>query len=129
MSETRIRALGANPGVVRAPMYTRESAAPTEGAFILVRPDLGAEDAAILGRAAALVLTRAGLTGDGAIMARALAKPCIAGASMIRMQGSKISVVSAPVEGAPDTEFEEGVMARIDGKTGEIVIDPTHEDP
>jgi len=122
MTQLRIRALGANPGAASGPLYTRESAIPAAGEFILVRPDLGAEDAAILGRAKALVLTRSGLTGDGAIMARALGKPCIAGASMIRMQGSRISVVSGPVEGAPVTDFEEGVMAQIDGKTGEIVL-------
>ncbi len=125
MNELKIRALGANPGNVRAPLYIRDSALPAGTPFILIRQELGAEDAAILGRCAAVILTRSGLTGDGAIMARALGKPCVVSAAAIRLQSTSIGVVldDAPVGEPSMTTFAEGIMGSIDGKTGDIVLE------
>jgi len=126
MNDVVIRALGANPGSARGALVSSQesvkSALESQAApFILVRPDLGPEDASLLGSAAAVILTRSGLTGDGAIMARALGKPCVVSASMIRLRSGRLSVLLER-DGAPATavEFDEGVLGSIDGRTGEI---------
>lgn len=107
-----LRGLGASAGSARGPLSLGMGAMP-DGA-VLVQRDGGAEDADNIRRAAALVFTHAGLTGDGAIMARALGKPCVVGVSgmlvferdgFIEVAGKRIAV---------------GAELSIDGTSGEI---------
>src|ERR1700733_12225871 len=78
---------GARPGRATGPVAFSTPAAiafAEKGTpAVLVRAEASAEDAAGVRAAVALVTTRAGITGDGAIIARALGKPCIASCSEV----------------------------------------------
>ncbi|MFO0664801.1 MAG: PEP-utilizing enzyme [Polyangiaceae bacterium] len=109
-----IRGLGASRGEAKGPLSLGVGPVP-DGAVLLQR-DAGAEDADNIRRAAALVFTRAGLTGDGAIMARALGKPCVVGLDglvlferegFIEVGGQRIAV---------------GTELTVNGSSGEITL-------
>ena len=78
-----VRGIGASAGQAEGPLSLGIGQVP-EGAILVLR-DGGAEDADNIRRAAALVFTHAGLTGDGAIMARSLGKPCVVGINGLRL--------------------------------------------
>jgi pyruvate,orthophosphate dikinase len=71
------------------------------------------DDADALRAAAGIVTVRGGLTGEAAVMARALSKPCIA-------SGSAMTLTESEVRGGGAT-IRPGDAITLDGKTGLIV--------
>ena len=109
-----VKGLGASAGEAVGPLSL--GASPMPDGAILVQRDGGAEDADNIRRAAALVFTRAGLTGDGAIMARALGKPCVVGISGLTVYEREGFVELAGQRIAIGTEL------RVNGSSGEVTF-------
>ena len=111
---------GASPGRATGPAAFSTPAAiafAEKGTpAILVRAEASAEDAAGVRVAAALVTTRAGITGDGAIIARALGKPCLAScAEVVVVAAHKRLTVR-------DVTVYEGQLLTVDATKGEILL-------
>ncbi len=74
---------GANPGHASGPLALSAQAATAfadKGTpAIFVRTEMDADDMAGLRVCAGVVTTRGGITGDGAVAARVLGKPCLVG--------------------------------------------------
>lgn len=118
------RGVGASPGKARGPIVLTSEAAVARAAEgpVLFRADVHHEDMPGLRAAAAVVTTHGGVTGDGAIVARALGKPCIASASGVRVDYmSRTVTVQRP--GEPDRTLREGDVVTVDGATGEVSVD------
>jgi len=80
---------------------------------LLVVPEIEPEDIEALRVSAAIVVTRGGITGEAAIMARALGKPCV-GSSSLRRGALQLGDVHDP-----ETLYE-GDALTIDGSSGLI---------
>ncbi len=119
---TLARGQGASPGQARGPLATSpESAvafAQKGTAAILVRIEASAEDMEGIRACAALVTTRGGLTGDGAIAARALGKPCIAGVPSMIVNYMKREVLVKTESG--EVALQEGELLELDATEGII---------
>ena len=96
----------------RAAALERASLSP-----VLFVEELVAEDSAALGLSQGVVTVRGGITGEAAIMARALAKPCVASGPALTLAGGA-AVTPAGLR------IEEGDRVAIDGGTGLIVFGP-----
>jgi pyruvate,orthophosphate dikinase len=108
---------GASPGRATGPLALSAQAAVDLAAkgtpAIYVRNEMGAEDVPAIRVAAGIVIVRAGITGDGAIAARALGKPCIVGCPSIILTASEMrcgAMLLFP-----------GAALTIDGATGHII--------
>jgi pyruvate,orthophosphate dikinase len=84
---------------------------------VLVRNEAGAEDSDGIRAAVALVTTRGGVTGDGAIIARALGKPCLAACGEAFVRPSDRCLVVG------DVTVHEGELVTIDGATGQLLVE------
>jgi pyruvate,orthophosphate dikinase len=80
---------------------------------VLVRTEMAAEDVPAIRVAAAIIITRGGITADGAIAARVLGKPCIVGCTTVTLVASKELH-------AGDAIVREGEALTVDGSSGEI---------
>lgn len=82
-----VRGVGASPGVATgAVVFQPSDAVELAGRgqpVILVRIEASSEDVPGIQAAAGVVSTRGGLTGDAAVVARALGKPCAVGFAQI----------------------------------------------
>lgn len=113
-----VAGIGAGPGTAhgRACLSLNEarqhSAADSEGIILFVH-EVTKDDADALRAAAGIVTVRGGLTGEAAVMARALSKPCIA-------SGSAMTLTESEVRGGGAT-IHPGDAITLDGKTGLIV--------
>ncbi len=106
------KGIGASPGRVRGPIvFSSESTRPGS---ILVRIETSHEDAAAIRIAAGVVSTRGGITGDAAIIARTLKKPCIVACPEVHID------YTARTMRVGDETMREGESIEIDGGTGEI---------
>jgi pyruvate, orthophosphate dikinase len=81
---------------------------------IFVCYDASVEDVQAIRASAGIITSRGGLTGDGAIVARALGIPCVIGISALRIDRATASVHF----GASGEGFGEGSWVVIDGSTG-----------
>jgi pyruvate,orthophosphate dikinase len=83
---------------------------------VLVRNEAGAEDTEGIRAAVALVTTRGGITGDGAIIARVLGKPCLTscGEAFVRSEDRCLVV--------GDVTVQEGQDLTVDGAKGELLL-------
>ena len=81
---------------------------------VLVVHEVTPEDIGALRAAAGIVTVRGGITGEAAVMARGLAKPCVA-------SGSALSLGSDEVQNAAGVGIRPYERITIDGGTGEIV--------
>src|SRR5690606_37199759 len=83
------KGMGASPGTATGEIVFRsEYAVALSGQgkkVILVRIETTQEDVPGMRAAEGIVTTRGGLTGDAAIVARALGKPCITGCPPLRV--------------------------------------------
>ena len=73
--------------------------------------------------AAGIVTTRGGITGDAAIVARSLGKPCIASCSPLRVDYSSGSLTiwrDSTTDDGDDRVLKKGDVITIDGAKGEI---------
>jgi pyruvate, orthophosphate dikinase len=110
------RGLGACPGVaVGRVATTADSAArmAAEGPVILVRPETSPADLHGLAAAAGVVTARGGPACHAAVVARAMGKPAVVGATDL--------TVDAAVRAGGRT-LPEGALIAIDGTGGEVVI-------
>ena len=72
--------------------------------------------------AAGIVTTRGGITGDAAIVARSLGKPCIASCSALHLDYTEntLTVWRDSSNEEPDIVVKKGDVVMIDGAKGEI---------
>ena len=76
--------------------------------------------------AAGIITTRGGITGDAAIVARSLGKPCIASCAPMRVDYAKdlLTVWRDSTGEETDIVLHKGDVITIDGATGEIWTAP-----
>src|SRR5688572_31100422 len=83
------RGMGASPGIATgAIVFRSDDAVAMAGqghSVILVRIETTSEDVPGMKVAAGIITTRGGITGDAAIVARSLGKPCIASCPPLRV--------------------------------------------
>ena len=112
---------GASPGRARGPLVFSSAAAlasASRGApAVLVRNEAGAEDAGGIRAALALVTTRGGITGDGAIIARALGKPCLTSCTGAFVRPDEPCMVVG------DLIVREGEIVTIDAAAGQLIVE------
>lgn len=120
------RGMGASPGTATGQIVFHASDAVAlagEGkTVIFVRIETTPEDVPGMKAAAGILTTRGGITGDAAIVARSLGKPCIASCSQLRVDyagGGSLTVLRDSAKG-DDLELAKGSLVTIDGATGEI---------
>jgi pyruvate,orthophosphate dikinase len=127
MSTTTVRGLGASPGKVRGRLALSVAEARrlgAQGPVVLVLRDCRSDDARVLTEAAAaLVTVRGGVTGHGAIIARALGKPCIVACRFLDPKPGE-SLVEVHPDGGSRLAFPEGCEVEVDGARGLVTFDP-----
>lgn len=122
-----VKGVGASPGVATGEIVFRSDdavALAAQGrAVILVRIDTTADDVPGMRVAAGIVTTRGGLTGDAAIVARSLGKPCIAGCTALGVDYSRDQLtIRLDAAAGGDVVLAKGQPITIDGTTGEIRV-------
>jgi pyruvate,orthophosphate dikinase len=113
------RGLGACPGVAVGRVATTADKAArmaADGPVILVRPHTSPLDMHGLAAAAGVVTARGGPTSHAAVVARAMGKPAIVGATDL------IVDVAAACVRAGGRTIPEGTLITIDGTGGEVVV-------
>lgn len=124
--ELLARGMGASPGIATGKMVFRSEDAVAMAAdgtsVILVRIETTSEDVPGMRAAAGIVTTRGGITGDAAIVARSLGKPCIASCPPMRVDYAKdsLTVWRDSTGGEADIVLLKGAVITIDGAKGEI---------
>ena len=120
------RGVGASPGRATGAIVFRwedaVSLASSGKNVILVRIETTSEDVPGMRAAVGIVTTRGGLTGDAAIVARSLGKPCIAGCAPLRVDyaNDRLTVWRDSTSEDADVELKKGDVITIDGAKGEI---------
>jgi phosphoenolpyruvate synthase/pyruvate phosphate dikinase len=117
------RGLGASPGIAEGVLVVAGTTPPDNEsqAFILLCNEGGKEDLRLLSKAVGVLALRAGLTGDIAIMARALGKPCVVSCAALSLRNGALWRTLA--SGSGDVEAERvsiKTLVRLDGGTGEV---------
>lgn len=126
--ELLAKGMGASPGTATGEIVFRSEDAIALAAqgksVILVRIETTPEDVPGMKVAAGIVTTRGGITGDAAIVARSLGKPCIASCAPLRVDyGSNSLTVwrdSTSDDDDDDRVLKKGDVITIDGGKGEI---------
>ena len=124
------KGMGASPGQATGEIVFRSEDAIRLGSsgksVILVRIETTPEDVPGMKVAAGIVTTRGGLTGDAAIVARSLGKPCVAGCAPLRVDYANDRMTvwrDSTASDDPDVVLEKGAVITIDGGKGEIWVD------
>ncbi len=123
------KGLGASPGQATGEIVFRSEDAIAAGssgkAVILVRIETTPDDVPGIKAAAGIVTTRGGLTGDAAIVARSLGKPCIAGCPPLRVDytNDRLTVWRDSTTDDADIVLHKGDVITIDGASGELWTD------
>ncbi|GAA0465731.1 pyruvate, phosphate dikinase PpdK [Paractinoplanes deccanensis] len=124
--EVLARGRGASPGVATGRLaVTADRAAEmaADGPVILVRPTTSPLDMHGLAAAGGIVTSKGGPTSHAAIVARAMGKPAVVGATALTVDTAARSVR------AGERVLGEGTIITLDGSGGEIVIgDPGADD-
>ena len=111
--------LPASPGAVSgAIIFDAEEAralAADGVRVILVRPETLPEDIRGLHAAEGVLTTRGGMTSHAAVIARGMGKPCVSGASALRID-AKMGTLSAP-----GLTLKRGDIITLDGATGQVL--------
>jgi pyruvate,orthophosphate dikinase len=113
------RGQGACPGVAVGRVATTADKAArmaAGGPVILVRPQTSPLDMHGLAAAAGVVTARGGPTSHAAVVARAMGKPAVVGATDLT-----VDVAAASVRAGGRT-FPEGTLITIDGTGGEVIV-------
>lgn len=122
------KGMGASPGMATGKIVFRSEEAVAMAAdgtsVILVRIETTSEDVPGMRAAAGIVTTRGGITGDAAIVARSLGKPCIASCPPMRVDYAKdlLTVWRDSTADESDIVLHKGDEITIDGSKGEIWI-------
>jgi pyruvate,orthophosphate dikinase len=121
------KGMGASPGTATGPIvFSSDDAVAllAKGApAILVRLETTPEDVPGMKAAAGIVTTRGGITGDAAIVARSLGKPCIASCAALHVDyvNKRLTAWRDSTSGAAeDIVLEKGAIVTIDGAKGEV---------
>jgi pyruvate, orthophosphate dikinase len=126
MATLLARGMGASPGTATGKIVFRSedavALAKDGAAIILVRTETTSEDVPGMRAAAGIVTTRGGITGDAAIVARSLGKPCIASCPPLRVDYVKeeLTVWRDSAGDEEDVVLRKGTVITIDGAKGEI---------
>ncbi|NUP11576.1 MAG: hypothetical protein HOW73_36485 [Polyangiaceae bacterium] len=117
-SATAIRGIAAGTGIAegRVCLSQRDALALSRAGLspILFVHDIEPDDIDALRASAGVVTVRGGLTGEAAVMARGLSKPCVA-------SGAALSLASDHVGTIDGGSFRSGERVTIDGSSGLIV--------
>lgn len=121
MEKIVARGVGASPGLATGKLaFSAADADRRKGEkLVFLCDEAGHEDRIGIEAAVAVVSVRGGLTGDAAIMARALGKPCVVGVPGTKVYFAERRVVFRSADG-PDIELRETDELTVDGKTGEL---------
>ena len=117
---------GASPGMATGVIVFHAADAIALAAkgtsVILVRTETTPEDVPGMKVAAGIITTRGGITGDAAIVARSLGKPCISSCPPLRVDYTKsnLTVWRDSTGGEADIILTEGDVVTMNGATGEI---------
>lgn len=126
------RGMGASPGTATGhAVFRSEDAvlATSKGRpVILIRIETSAEDVPGIQAAVGIVTTHGGLTGDAAIIARTLGKPCIAGCGALRVDYTNNRMIVRGDAETPELVVRAGDVLTIDGARGEICLDDGRND-
>ena len=122
------KGMGASPGTATGEIVFRSEdavALAAKGTSVsLVRTETTPEDVPGMRAAAGIVTTRGGITGDAAIVARSLGKPCIASCPPMRVDYAKDCLTvwrdSTTDDAEGDVVLTRGTVITIDGAKGEI---------
>ena len=126
------KGMGASPGMATGRIVFRSEEAVALAAdgtsVILVRIETTSEDVPGMRAAAGIVTTRGGITGDAAIVARSLGKPCIASCPPMRVDYAKDLLTvwrdsTGDEDDKGDVVLRKGDIITIDGSKGEIWAD------
>ena len=125
------KGMGASPGTATgAIVFLSEDAvalAAKGTSVILVRTETTADDVPGMRVAAGIITTRGGITGDAAIVARSLGKPCIASCPPMRVDYVKNCLTvwrdSTDEDADADIVLHKGAIITMDGAKGEIWTD------
>jgi pyruvate,orthophosphate dikinase len=124
--ELLAKGTGASPGEATGEIVfdakDAVAAAASGKSVILVRIETTPEDVPGMQAAAGIVTTRGGITGDAAIVARSLGKPCIAACAPLRVDytNEKVTVWRDSTAEDADVVLAKGDVITIDGASGEI---------
>jgi pyruvate,orthophosphate dikinase len=126
--ELLAKGMGASPGTATGAIVFRSEDAVTLAALgtsvILVRIETTSEDVPGMRVAAGIITTRGGITGDAAIVARSLGKPCIASCPPMRVDYAKDCLTvwrdSTTDDADADVVLAKGTVITMDGANGEI---------
>jgi pyruvate, orthophosphate dikinase len=124
--ELLAKGMGASPGTATGEIVFRSEDAVLLAAqgksVILVRIETTSDDVPAMKVAAGIVTTRGGITGDAAIVARSLGKPCIASCAPLRVDYStdSLTIWRDSTTDDEDRVLKKGDIITIDGAKGEI---------
>jgi pyruvate, orthophosphate dikinase len=124
--ELLAKGMGASPGTATGAIVFRSDEAVQLAAqgksVILVRIETTSEDVPGMKAAAGIVTTRGGITGDAAIVARSLGKPCISSCPPLRVDYAteSLTVWRDSATDEADIVLNKGDVITIDGGLGEI---------
>jgi pyruvate,orthophosphate dikinase len=114
------RGLPASPGAAAGhAVFTADEAedrAAKGEKVILVRVETSPEDIHGMHAATGVLTARGGMTSHAAVVARGMGRPCVAGASDIRIDGQ------ARTMSVRGTTVRDGELITIDGGTGEVML-------
>ncbi len=121
------KGMGASPGTATGAVVFRSEDAVELAArgtsVILVRIETTPEDVPGMKVAAGIITTRGGITGDAAIVARSLNKPCIASCSLLHLDYGENTLTvwrDSTSTAEADIVLKKGDVVTIDGGRGEI---------
>jgi pyruvate,orthophosphate dikinase len=114
------KALPASPGAASGRIVFTADQAESQAAIgetvILCRVETSPEDIHGMHAAKGILTTRGGMTSHAAVVARGMGRPCVAGASELRID------LKSGVMRVRDVELEAGDIITIDGSTGEVML-------
>ena len=111
--------IGASPGAASGMISFDANEARTLAGqghqIILVRPETGPDDIKGLHIAVGVLTTRGGMTSHAAVIARGMGRPCVTGASTL-----KIDLTEGSLK-APGLTLKSGDVITIDGSSGQVL--------
>ncbi|MFE1322245.1 pyruvate, phosphate dikinase [Kitasatospora phosalacinea] len=116
-ADVLVRGTGACPGVATGRIATTADGAvrmARTGPVVLVRPETSPGDLPGLAAAAGIVTARGGPASHAAVVARAMGKPAVVGATGLAVDGTSVT--------AGGRTLPEGTLVTVDGTGGEVVL-------
>ena len=114
------RGLPASPGAASGRIvFTADEAEARAGAgekVLLCRVETSPEDIHGMHAASGILTTRGGMTSHAAVVARGMGRPCVSGASELRIDYKR------KLLWVRDIELKEGDLLTVDGGTGEVML-------